>query len=1209
MKSSLLPCIGLAAVSVALVSAKGQAQENVRTEVGKGISVVHSRRWTTAEARYRNAFELVAFAQARMLITTETRRDHAEAVRRLSEIARETNSPVRFLDIGGWPALERRYEAPLERTGDEKPRVSGPPQMTVRVTTAIAAGIMVVRLDTTLAPEADPTFATEAEAIGRSVMLPSRGEPGQTKQEIQSLRESTNTSSPPRSMLAPPGPAGQRAAHQPAPAKTGADIAVQTGLGELEVAASTNGQNVVVAANSGYSSSSNGGGSFTFRGGTPSPFPADGDPSLGVGVSGAFYYGFIGYPNGSAAALGVNGCSTGISASTDNGVTFPFRNHAVVCPNTGSVCFPDQPHITADRFNAAPGGDQIYSVWRNFTPTGSVSSCSFGSGYVTPSIVCSANGGTTWTTPTAIGAGDFPRITVGSDGFVYVAYRSGANGMINKYSSCSAGLAQQVGFPVTVAAFNDVTCPVPGLDRCNDGNSLASHMVAVDDTNASHIYVAYATNTATGNENVIVRHSKDGGSTWPDTITVNASATGRRFMPWVCATGGNAYISWYDRRAATATHNDYTDYYLGSAVVRGGVLQSGGEQNLTNSPDPQCASGWPCGARSTTDYTSCSVPSGGSAGGGCPKYGDYNGSACISNRIYNAWASATAPAGLSPVTGITVFSSTVAASDFYVRDWTDSPSSGDDGAQPSTHADFYTTSDVWNRRGTLPGGPPFPNDQPPNEDAGNGPGIIGDNWAFARIRRNSAPPTGSSLVSAHFLVSKFGTGSNFVDSTSGDPDVSMDPSDPTATFNAGDLGPLITPAYHWHLNSIAGNHLCLAVEISAVGDPYLPPSLVGSSPGSSAVESRVTADNNKAQRNMGLSTTPARGVGGSAGGAYCAIVHNAATASRTITLRYTANADVMEKLRDVRVSMIGERDRSSQPSTALNFDQQNRTLQFNDMLPGENRWVCITFRPVPGKEGELLPVKFDEMAGETAVNGFAMGARLAPMRQVIHNNMELHASVFRRLEALFQVSEAGREGKIAQEFATARETTDRTYLEYIRSHFDPMKRIIAEFNRSQKAGDPFDIKAALEALGNFIRSDNAASVSVAHSAVLNRLESFVTMRQLANGDPADVLQMVRWQKELYSSAPQLKALPVAPFVESKSLEFIDGIGRRTLHSDSYPDLIRELLPSFHETAEVLEKLNMHVEPEISAMEHHTDSLAALEKTHREYLLRLQSLIK
>lgn len=106
--------------------------------------------------------------------------------------------------------------------------------------------------------------------------------------------------------------------------------------------------NVVVAANSGYSNSTDGGQNFTFRGGTPGTFFRDGDPTLAVGASGAFYYGFIGFPDGTAGALGVSGCSNSIGRSTDNGVTFPVVGHAVLCPQTGAICLPDQPHIAAD---------------------------------------------------------------------------------------------------------------------------------------------------------------------------------------------------------------------------------------------------------------------------------------------------------------------------------------------------------------------------------------------------------------------------------------------------------------------------------------------------------------------------------------------------------------------------------------------------------------------------------------------------------------------------------------------------------------------------------------------------------------------------------------------------------------------------------------------------------------------------------------------
>src|SRR5262249_49230197 len=169
-----------------------------------------------------------------------------------------------------------------------------------------------------------------------------------------------------------------------------------------------------------------------------------------------------------------------------------------------------------------------------------------GSGFVTPMLTCSMDSANNWPTTRTLAGGDFPRVTVGQDGFVYVVYRNGGNINLEKYSSCANGLTLQAGFPRTIAAVTDVTCPVPGLDRCNDGNLLSSHMVAVDDQNANHVYAAFATNTAAGNENVIVRDSTDGGVNWPAARkgTLKSPGVGGRFMPWVGTGGGRGHGSW-----------------------------------------------------------------------------------------------------------------------------------------------------------------------------------------------------------------------------------------------------------------------------------------------------------------------------------------------------------------------------------------------------------------------------------------------------------------------------------------------------------------------------------------------------------------------------------------------------------------------------------------------------------------------------------------
>src|SRR5262245_54993005 len=53
-------------------------------------------------------------------VRIENRTSHEEALRRLAEIAAGWKTPVTFLDIGGWPALQRRRTARAPMTGESK---------------------------------------------------------------------------------------------------------------------------------------------------------------------------------------------------------------------------------------------------------------------------------------------------------------------------------------------------------------------------------------------------------------------------------------------------------------------------------------------------------------------------------------------------------------------------------------------------------------------------------------------------------------------------------------------------------------------------------------------------------------------------------------------------------------------------------------------------------------------------------------------------------------------------------------------------------------------------------------------------------------------------------------------------------------------------------------------------------------------------------
>ena len=660
---------------------------------------------------------------ATLLIQTEKRLSDDEAIRRLQSLASAGDNAV-FFSIGGWPAFERYEVTVADKIGDEQ-RISGQIPLLQRITIGIAAGSNIIRFEGKILspkdskkPADDQNPYVQMRKMAQAVRFEKPGDQDQTAQLLERMREHARLEREQRekaiierkdsSASKPELATRSTGSTQDAPLLTGDEsdlgLVINTeNFSEIEAVASPDGQNIIVATNSrSYSVSNDGGqtftqGSISTGAGGDVAYGANGDPSLAYGQSGDFYFGFIAYPDGTGGAgNGTAGCTTGITRSTDNGQNFSHRGHATFCvfadPDGGgpaTTCFPDQEHIAADRNNpSATNQDQVYSAWRNFTPNNQNQNCdAFSSGSVQSMLTCSTDGGQTFGITRNL-VGDFGRVTVGQDGFVYVVTRSFGDDPdtidIDKYSSCQNGLVQQAGFPNTVFANSQtIDCPVPGLDRCNDGNDLRSASVAVDDLDPSHIFVTFAQHTTTGtnagatpgdqfveNEDIRVTDSTNGGLTWSTPVTLNPGFTARRYMPWPCTVGGTAYVGWYDRRAANVTENSLTDYYLGSASREGGSLLAGPEFRISPDSDSNCDAGWGNSApRSSNDSESCTdqpqqagfcstsgtrcdfsdvnCPAGETCntGGGSPKYGDYSGIACAAGRVYAAYASATPPGG------------------------------------------------------------------------------------------------------------------------------------------------------------------------------------------------------------------------------------------------------------------------------------------------------------------------------------------------------------------------------------------------------------------------------------------------------------------------------------------------------------------------------------------------------------------------------------
>ncbi len=636
---------------------------------------------------------------------------HSDAVDRLTIVAAERQAQATFLTIAGWPALQRQAVVPKPQLGEQEAAAESnnePGKHLLLVTTAVAVGNSVFRLDGTVAAESPTanTIAAQIKEMGLALSFQQSGNAAQAALDVQQLQSNPSprlkSPQPPQKISTPSNsqsPKTFSAAPENIPASAVPAASQPVGLSfntaisgsgtEPEIAVSTNGRNIVIASQFNGVSSQNGGQTFS----APFSFPntSCGDSSLAYGRSGNFYEGSIGTD-------GLSGCDTQVmDVSTNNGATFVFRSNPIVCngANCGFVSaarpngVPDQEHIAADRFNAGPApaaGDQVYVVWRD-------------KGY---GIVCSSDSGNNWTAPVFPAASaDFPRVAVGQDGSVYVIYTVGDNIEVDRFSSCANGLTQLKSGAVVAAGTHEVVCPVAGLDRCGGlngffRNDLRSPSVVVDDINPSHIYAVYATNTLTDNaggyplgngvnENVVVSDSNDNGNTWSTPIPVNSGINARRYLPWVCSVGGAAYASWFDRRNATPITNDASDFFGGSAAPSGGTLTAqlpDFQINAPNTSDPQCGvpvgGFWPAGPDKSSYSTSCYVtpqlagtcsvggarcdfnsPPAGcgtcQTGGGQPKYGDYNGNACAAGRLYNVWGSATAQPFTNPPSNISLF--------------------------------------------------------------------------------------------------------------------------------------------------------------------------------------------------------------------------------------------------------------------------------------------------------------------------------------------------------------------------------------------------------------------------------------------------------------------------------------------------------------------------------------------------------------------------
>ena len=563
--------------------------------------------------------------------------DQTHAIARLQTIGGEQpGTPSRSVTIAGLPAIERQVLIPVFGSEHDAGPISQPYTL---LGTSIASAGSVIRFTQLVPGIASQALATSFFTTARNF----------TPEETAALHGPAPVAKP------------RGTPHQPAPAPSlplglAAD-SVNQGIGEMALAASA-GNAVLYASNTNISYSADAGKTVsksTLNAG--SGLTNGGDPSAAVGAPNGqgvqnFYYSAL-YDTGVAASPGSDFFRISVLRSLDGGQTFnPTASVPVDCstaphnPDGSAFCrLPDQPMLAADtRTQNAQGTDNLYVAWRQTT-----------NGVI--GVSCSSDGGDTWSAPniTTMMGGDFPRMTVGPDGDLSVAFENRSficlgNGEgcsdsseccggvcasgkcqnqpgvttnfvdqytytleVQRFSSCDDGFRPRTGFPTQVAQNVNPLPAVAGLDRVPEAGP---YMVVPDDsdTTGQRSFVIWIDASADltslegprgahalGNDAIHLAEWRTGGNTWvvsPNTI--NTVSTGHRFLPWACSSKGIVYVTWYDRRDATNAASDLTAYYYRSFVdqANSGAPIMGAEVNVSGGTssafdDPECNNGFP----------------------------------------------------------------------------------------------------------------------------------------------------------------------------------------------------------------------------------------------------------------------------------------------------------------------------------------------------------------------------------------------------------------------------------------------------------------------------------------------------------------------------------------------------------------------------------------------------------------------------------------
>ncbi len=354
----------------------------------------------------------------------------------------------------------------------------------------------------------------------------------------------------------------------------------------------------------------------------PPGFVAGGDPAAAFGPDGTGYFVCLGFTPATNATS-----TTGLFVVKTTDLRSLAPAQPVIVTAAGGTdpargIFNDKEYITVDTRPASPYRGRIYVTWTRFAFDRLLDAQGAESYLESPIVLrYSSDGAAGWSATVSVtdaahnfNQGSVPAI--GPNGEVYVVYENGNTptevGQVMVSKSVNGGVTFQP--PVKVGDLYEI-CDHLNVDgRCALKNSewrVNSFPSTAVDANDGTVYVVWG-DYRTGNADVLLSRSRDGGKTWSAPVRVSTDVTtSDQVYPWVAVPEDGAVHVMYQQRDDTIPQNRLLTSYLstsrnhGSSFAKALLVSSGPS-------DPN------------TDFDGTFI-------------GDYNGLAASSKAVHPIW--------------------------------------------------------------------------------------------------------------------------------------------------------------------------------------------------------------------------------------------------------------------------------------------------------------------------------------------------------------------------------------------------------------------------------------------------------------------------------------------------------------------------------------------------------------------------------------------